>query len=97
MMPRILTWSLGLIVYPLMVKGSHSDLYDMVAKYMIAIFSASKVVPLLLSQSRASFIIALIPSQLLYIVSPITYTIKSSTKAIAPLLLLLGELGLLLE
>jgi hypothetical protein len=49
MMLRILTWSLGLIVCPLMVKGSHLDLYDLVAKYMITIFSTSKVILLLFS------------------------------------------------
>ena len=51
---------------------------------MIAVFSASKVAPLLLSQPSASTIIASIPSRLLYAVDPVTHAVKSSTKATAP-------------
>ncbi|OQE67431.1 hypothetical protein PENNAL_c0172G00816, partial [Penicillium nalgiovense] len=63
--PRILTWSWGTTVCPLMINGSWSNLCVLGAKCMIAVFSASKVAPLLLSQSSASLMIASIPSRLL--------------------------------
>lgn len=51
---------------------------------MIAVFSASKVAPLLLSQSSALLIIASISSRLFYAVGPVTYAVKSSTKVTVP-------------
>ena len=51
---------------------------------MMAVLSASKVAPLLFSQSSASLIITSMPSRLLWAVSPVTYTVKSSTNAMAP-------------
>jgi hypothetical protein len=51
---------------------------------MITILSTSNIAPLLLSQSKTSLIITSIPFRLLYAINPITQTIKSSTKAIAP-------------
>jgi len=82
---RILTWSLGRTACPLITKGSALLLYALPVKCMIAVFSASKVAPLLLSQSRASLMMASMPSRLLCAVGLVTYAVKSSTKAIAPL------------
>jgi hypothetical protein len=61
-----------------------SLLYDLRVKCIIAVFSASNVAPLLLSQSRVLWIIALMPSRLCCAVGPVTYAVKSSTNAIAP-------------
>jgi len=63
--PRTLTWSFGKTVCPLMANGSESNLYALWVKYMIAVFSASNVAPLLLSQSSASPMMASMPSRLL--------------------------------
>lgn len=82
--PRILTWSLGSMVCPLMVKGSLSNLYALGVKCMIAVLSASKVALLLLSQLSVSLIITSMPCRLLYAVGPVTHALKSSTNAIAP-------------
>ena len=54
------------------------------AKWMMAVFIASKVAPLLLSQSSASLIIASIPFRLLCAVNSVTHAVKSPTDAIAP-------------
>lgn len=83
--PRILTWSLGWTVCPLIVTSSTLVLYDLQVKCIIAVFSTSNVALLLLSQSRASLIMASMPSRLLCAVGPVTYAVKSSTNAIAPL------------
>ena len=66
------------------MKGSESDLYAFRVKCMMAVFSVSKVAPLLLSQSSAFLMISLIPSRLLSAVGPVTQAVKSSTNAIAP-------------
>ncbi len=67
------------------MKASESDLYAFRVKYMMAVFSISKVAPLLLSQSSAFLMISLIPLRLLSAVGPVTQAMKSSTNAIAPL------------
>src|SRR5689334_7454880 len=54
---------------------------------MIAVLLASNVAPLLLSQSNASLIIDSTSLRLLCAVGPETQAVKSSTNAIAPLLL----------
>ena len=82
--PRILTWSQGITIYPLIVNGLQSNLRVLGVKYIIAILSTLKVTLLLLSQLSVSLIIALIPSQLLYIVSLVTYIVKSSIKVTTP-------------
>ena len=82
--PRILTWSWGTTVCPLMVNGSWSDLRVLGAKCTMAVLSASKVAPLRFSQSSASLIIASMPSRLLWADGPVTHAVKSSTNAIAP-------------
>ena len=85
--PRILTQSLGGTVCPLMVKGSVALLYSLRVKCIITVFFALNVAPLLLSQSSASLMIALMPSRLLCAMGPVTHVVKLSLKAIAPLLL----------
>ena len=85
--PRTFTWFLGWTTWPLMVNGSTSALYALRVKWMMAVFSASNVAPLLLSQSSACLMMASIPSRVLCAVGPVTQAVKSSTKAIAPPLL----------
>src|SRR5947207_2437423 len=87
--PRILTWSLGWTVCPLIVNGSDLVLCGLWVKCMIAVFSTLNVTPLLLSQSRASLMIASMPSQLLHAMGPVTHAVKSLVNAIAPLWLLI--------
>lgn len=51
---------------------------------MTAVFSASDIALLPLSQSIAFSMIALIPSELPSAVGPATHAVKSSTKAMSP-------------
>jgi hypothetical protein len=46
---RILTWSLGLIVYSLIVKGSYSNLCALGVKCIIVVLSTLNITLLLLS------------------------------------------------
>ena len=81
---RILIYFFGCTVCSLMVNESVVVLYDFLVKWIMAIFSASNVAPLLFSQSIVSLIIVSMPSRLPYAVGPVTHAVKSSTKAIAP-------------
>jgi hypothetical protein len=56
--------------------------YDLRVKCIIAVFCMLNIAPLLVSQWRASLIMA---SMLLCAVGPVTHAVRSSTKAIAPL------------
>jgi len=54
-------------------------------KCIIAVFCTLNVAPLLVSYSRASLMMASMPSRLLCDVGSVTHAVKSPTKAIAPL------------
>ncbi len=85
---RTLIQLFSLTLQPLIVKSSKLALYALQVKQITTVLSTLKVALLLLSQSRASLIIPLMPLQVLYTIRPITQAMKLSTKAIALLLLL---------
>lgn len=63
--PEDFGMALRIDICPLMMKGSEFDLYGLQVKYVIAVFSASNIASLLLSQFSASLMITLMPSRLL--------------------------------
>lgn len=69
-------------------KGFRVSLVSSAGKVDNGRFSALDVAPLLLSQFSALLIITSMPLRVLRAVEPVTEAVKSSTKAIAPPLLL---------
>ena len=79
----ILIWFWGYIVCLLMIKSFMTLLYDLRVKWIIIVFFVSNITSLLLFQSNASLIIALISFLLLWAVDLVTHAVKLSIKIIA--------------